>query len=70
MNPDFTTGQRLIKDHPEVANLARQSAVNDMCQGENDTDFHRALANVFIDFREGKISKERYEELVKPLLEG
>lgn len=60
----YNEGKRLINKYPEVANLARQSAINDMCQGEADTDFHRALANVFLDFQEGKISKERYEELV------
>jgi len=67
---DFTTGRNLIKRNPEVANLARQDAINTVCQGENDTDFHRALANVFIDYQEGKISKERYDELIKPFTTG
>jgi len=55
---------------PEVAKLARQSAINDMCQGEFDTEFHRALANCWIDFQEGKISKEKYDELTRKHLAG
>jgi hypothetical protein len=53
---------------PEAMHLARQSAINDLCQGDNNTPFHRALANVFLDFQQGKISKERYEELTDKLL--
>lgn len=62
------TGKRLVKNNASVALLARQDAINSMCQGENDTEFHRALANCYIDLQEGKITKERYEELTKPLL--
>lgn len=60
-------GNRLIKKYPEVANLARQSAINDMCKGEYNTPFYRALANVAMDYKEGKITKERYEELTNHL---
>lgn len=50
---------------PSAINLARQDAIRGMCQGEYDTDYHRALAHCFLDYKEGKITKEKYEELTK-----
>jgi len=47
----------------EAINLARQDAINSMCQGEYDTPYYRALAECYLDFKEGKITKEKYEEL-------
>jgi hypothetical protein len=58
----------LIERNPEVALLARQSVINDMCKGEFDTEFYRALANVKMDLIEGKITQERFDELTKHLL--
>jgi hypothetical protein len=60
-------GSRLIKKYPQVANYARQKAIEEMCEGEYNTDFYRALANVAIDFKEGLITKEKYEELTNHL---
>lgn len=50
---------------PEAINLARQDAINEMCKGEYDTPYYRALAECHLDFKEGKITKEKYEELTK-----
>jgi len=57
-------GKRLVKKYDSVALLARQYAINEMCQGKYDTEFHRALANVYLDFRQGKISKAKYAGIV------
>lgn len=52
------------RELPEPAiSLARQDAIREMCKGEFDTDYHRALAECFLDYKEGKITKEKYEEL-------
>lgn len=50
---------------PQALNHARQDAINQMCRGEFNTDYHRALAECFLDYKEGKITKEKYEELTK-----
>lgn len=57
-------GKRLVKKHESVSLLARQDAINTMCVGEFDTEFHRVLANIRLDYEEGKISKEQYEKLI------
>lgn len=57
-------GKRLVKNYKPVADYAREKTIKDMCRGEFDTDYYRALAECFIDFQQGKISKERYEELI------
>lgn len=49
----------------EAMTLARQDAIRQMCQGEYDTEYHRALAECYLDYKEGKITKEKYEELTK-----
>jgi hypothetical protein len=63
------TRQQRRKQEPELPepakSLARQDAIRQMCQGEFDTDYHRALAECFLDYKEGKITKEKYEELTK-----
>lgn len=61
-------GERLIKKYPQVANYARQQTIKEMCKGEFDTPFYRALANVSIDFKEGLITKEKYDELTNHLI--
>lgn len=49
---------------PEALKLARQDAINTMCVGEFNTEFHRVLANIRLDYEEGRISKEDYEKLI------
>ncbi len=63
-------GKRIIKKVPQAAELARKKAINSMCKGEYNTPYFRALANVYIDFQEGKITKQRYEELTAKITMG
>lgn len=60
---DAAKAANAIKHIPAALNLARQDAIRQMCQGEFNTDYHRALAECYLDFKEGKMSKEKYEEL-------
>lgn len=63
-------GKRIIKKVPQAAELARQDAIRSMCKGEYNTPYFKALANVYIDFQEGKITKQRYEELTAKITLG
>lgn len=63
-------GKKVVKKFPHAAELARQDAIRSMCKGEYNTPYFRALANVYIDFQEGKITKQRYEELTAKITLG
>lgn len=62
---DAAKAAKTIQHIPQALSLARQDAIREMCKGEFDTDYHRALAECFLDYKEGKITKEKYEELTK-----
>lgn len=57
----FNTGKGLVQRNPSVADYARRATVDSMCLGEFDTPYYRALANKFVDFQEGKITREEWE---------
>lgn len=61
----FTKAKKQISHIEPAMQLARQDAINQMCKGEYDTDYFRALANVYLDYQEGKITKEEYETVTK-----
>jgi len=58
-------GQELIKDK-ELKNIVRIKTVNEMCVGVYNTLHHRLSANAWLDYKDGDITLERYEEIVKP----
>ena len=60
-------GNRLIKKHKGAAQLVREDAIRQMCKGEYNTPFYVALANVAMDYKEGKITKDKYDELTAHL---
>lgn len=60
---NYQLGKELIKDK-ELRNIVRQKTINESCVGKFNTNYHRLSANAFLDYKEGLITFERYQEII------
>jgi hypothetical protein len=58
-------GKSLVKRNPEIANAIRTTTLRE-AEPENETQ--RLIAKAYFDYQQGKITKQRFDELTGHLL--